>query len=276
MQHTIEIQFCEEQWQCFRTLCQMPEGTSRATSYITRQLGETPRKIRRILAELVQKGYIAEKSYEVTDLGRSVYQEHFAWWKALVWRLREWDLPKEKVWLMADHMLCSTDADFVRELIEQYEYAQMRDIPEAVGAIIDDTDLSARIPEGIYHIGFCLLDEDSGDNLPFMSISPWQESFQRMAKLVVKARESHLELAWNNEHIRLEGITYWAGLRELFQKKDRSTGQVALPLTSLSFEHVPLYRLMKGEMKIILHIRKADGAGQTEKYPLLLKLSLLW
>lgn len=271
----IEVKFKEEEWRYFRILRQMPEDTKRVISYMTEQLNETRQKVRRVLIELIEKGYILDRSYQFTAEGERSYQEHMVWWRALVWRLRAWNLPQDKIWMMADHLLCSSSPEFIGGAMEQYEYASMQEIPEAESERFDGTSFPGRLPYGTYHVGFCLIDgEENTENSPFAAISEINRHFGRQAKLVIEPTKSCLCLTWTEAKRRLEGITCSAAGRS--QRRKAEDGRVEIPVSDMTFEHVQAYKMLEGELPLVIHVSDGEGTEKEKSYPVFLELSLMY
>ena len=277
MKKDIEVVFTQDEWKYFRFICQKPVKMRYTVTTVAEQLNESSKKTRRILTELVDKGYLAAKTFKVTELGEQVFKEHIVWWNALKWKMENsWSVSQEKVIAVTDLMLCTVDPEFVQNVLEQSEYARMQEAAVADGEQISGSDFFGKIQEGSYFIGFSLLDDEKDGPGLFASLSSLNECFKRAADQVIEPLKSRLELTWISKAKVLEEISFQSNGTNHTRKPAGKS--VAIPLSAIHFEHVAAYKLLDGELPIVINTEQTDEHGKMikEKWEVRLECSILY
>ncbi len=265
-ENTIEVKLSGDAWKCMRILHERPENVSAAVDYLADRTGWKARHIADVLLKsLVQQGYLLPRSFRFTEEGEQLYKRQLACWQAVIWRMRDWPLPQEVLQDMADRMLGDVTPDFLAGSLDRMEFDRLREGADAESERITESDFQGILRHGSYRVEFTLLEADG-------SFSPWNDCFARSLQLIIEPLRSRLQLSWQSPTAELLGISY-----TLAGKRCRAAVQqnmAELSLLALSFERVPAYRLLDGEMSLVLEIRAQSG--EVQKVPLRLLLPLLY
>ncbi len=265
-ENTIEVKLSGDVWKCMRLLHERPENVSAAVDYLADRTGWKTRHIADVLLKsLVQQGYLLPRSFRFTEEGEKLYRQQLACWQAIVWRMRDWPLPQEVVQDMADRMLGDVTPEFLSGSLDRMEFDQLREGADAESERITESDFQGILRHGNYRVEFTLLDPDG-------SFSAWNDCFARGLQLIIEPLRSRLQLIWQNPAVKLLGISYTLSGKTAYTAAENS--MVELSLLALSFERVPAYRLLDGEMSLTLHVEE-DNVGARE-VPLRLLLPILY
>ena len=265
-ENTIEVKLTGDAWKCMRILHERPETVSAAVDYLADRTGWKARHIADVLLKsLVQQGYLLPRSFRFTEEGERLYRQQLACWQAVVWRMRDWPLPQEVVQDMADRMLGDVTPDFLAGSLDRMEFDQLREGADAESERISESDFQGILRHGSYRVEFTLLD-GNGD------FSVWNDCFARSLQLIIEPLRSRLQLSWQSPTAELLGLSYMLSGKTCHAAAENNT--VEISLLALSFERVPAYRLLDGEMFLVLEVR-AQG-GEVQQVPLRLLLPLLY
>lgn len=260
----LQVSLYGDLWKCMRILYQRPANVTSAVDYLAACTGWKPRHIADVLLkELVQQGYLLSRSFRFTEEGERVYAMQHACWQSIVWRMRDWPLPKEVLQDMADRMLGDVTPDFLAGSMDRMEFDRLRESSDAESEQISESDFQGILHHGSYRVEFTLLEMDG-------SFSVWNDSFARAAQLIIEPLRSRLVLRWQNTAQQLQRVSYPVAGGQ--QSAEPENEIVEISLLGMHFERVPSYRLLDGEMVLCLQVKDAQGTGHMVELQLLLPL----
>lgn len=281
-----KLPLTEEQWSCLRVRMQETgEGMKRVVPCLIKALeGQlSAKRVRRAVAELLDAGYLSGREYLPTKKAERLYRYYLLPWEAICHEQEKLGIePGERV-RIADHLLVLYPSSALERLSERCREEQERAAGEVHGELITDTDFSGKIPFGSYQVAFELLEGGRGSdrgNAEENARQRYREAelssaFLPSARLIIAPQKSCLELSWIREGERLCSIR----CRSKNERTDfkNEGGKVRIPLTAFSFEYVPNYRILQGELAVQL-ITEGAGEEETERKSraLLLELPLLF
>lgn len=246
-----------------------PENTKYIIPYIIKVLEKnmSAKKVRRAVSLLCDNGYLQGREYIITEYGRKIYENYITAWQALCHAHENIIPEKSEREMTADYLITVYPKSALFEIAEKYREEQKKAAEESYGELITDTDFSGKIPPGVYKVAFEMLTVDKKHISSDMKLgltnreAQISSCFHPSAALIIEPLKSCLELTWRGVKHGLYCIRCCGkGQEDEFRVKD---GKVRIPLTQFTFEYVPAYSILQGELKIqIITIHKEIKAKE--------------
>ena len=270
----IEIKFTEDEWNYFCLIEKIPADMKCTVVDLAEQTGDSVRSAKKVLAGLVERGYLMPRNFQISRKGEQVYQKHLRYWNGIIWLLRSWGLPEEQLKPLADKLLCGTTNQLVEGAMEQLEKDQAKQTPAAECECIDNTDFYGQIDEGDYVEGVIFWDLEDKSHY-FYQLSPVGQWFAPQAHLVIELQKSRLVLRWISSQVQLNEISYYMIGRERHQQPEGPA--ISLPIMAFSFNKVSRYGMLEGKLDVTVRVSEPgeDGTQKEAAYRVRLELPMI-
>lgn len=257
-----EFALSKDEWSCIRLAYNCPQKVQSMAPYITKKMNNrySVKKIRRILAELREKGYLNYYDDRITKKGADFYRKYESAWYAICSRQHELELSNEEAEQVSDYLVSTYSAQVLKELGEKFEADRALNTKDAKSEIILNTDFCGRLPMGIYKVAFDLICRDEGNGV-YVPCS-LGECFLKTADLIIEPLKSRLELKNSGEGPIISGAVLMVMGEEVFLKADQ--GVLSIPVPYISFEHVPSYKILQGSLELWLITEKGKHKAGLE------------
>lgn len=256
------FELSKEAWSCIRAAYHCPQKVQYMAPYILKKLNSrySEKKIRRILADLGERGYLNLYDDRVTPKGAGFYRKYESAWHAICAQQYALQLEKEEAEEVADYLVCTYPAGVLEELGEKYETEKALDTREAKSERIVDTDFNGRLSMGVYKVAFDLicLGEERGVYGPCLL----GEGFLQTADLIIEPLGSRLELRWTRNQEEFSGILCIVMGEEVFLEAQE--GVLSIPVPLISFEYVPGYKILQGRLELWLLTKEGKHRARLE------------